>query len=115
MNTILIAIPSFLSVSFILAYLGTKNELKQTQKILDDLIFANQKFLNNAIIDPNDQDMHTESFIKFLSDSRDWAYDYIEVTQKVNKEVAQELNNKNMKKSADVLLALLPKENDNVK
>ena len=108
MNTILIAVPSFLCISFILAYLGERNELKQTQKILDDLIVANQKFLNNAIIDPIDQDLHKENFIKFLSESRDWAYEYIEMSQATIKEVIDELNKKNIKESTNKLMALLP-------
>jgi hypothetical protein len=108
MNTILIAVTSFLCVSFILAYLGERNELKQTQKILDDLILANQKFLNSATIDPVDQDMHKENFIKFLSDSRDWAYEYIEMSQATIKEVIEELNKKNIKESTNKLMALLP-------
>ena len=108
MNTILIAVPSFLCVSFALSYLGAKNELKQTQKILDDLISANQRFLNNAIIDPNDEDMHKENFIKFLSESRDWAYEYIEMSQATIKEVIDELNKKNIKESTNKLMALLP-------
>lgn len=29
-----------------------------------------------------DNDVHKENFIKFLSDSRDWAYEYIEEVQK---------------------------------
>ena len=108
MNTILIAVPSFLCVSFILAYLGERNELKQTQKILDDLIIANQKFLNSVTTDSVDQDMHKENFIKFLSESRDWAYEYIEMSQATIKEVIDELNKKNIKESTNKLMALLP-------
>lgn len=33
-------------------------------------------------VSKNDQDIHKENFIKFLSDSRDWAYTYIEDVQK---------------------------------
>jgi hypothetical protein len=32
--------------------------------------------------DIDKDEKHKESFIKFLSDSRDWAFDYIEKTQK---------------------------------
>ena len=108
MDTILIAVSSFLCVSFILAYLGERNELKQTQKILDDLIIANQKFLNSVTIDSVDEDMHKENFIKFLSESRDWAYEYIEMSQATIKEVIDELNKKNIKESTNKLMALLP-------
>jgi uncharacterized protein YlxP (DUF503 family) len=108
MNTILIAIPSFLCVSFALSYIGAKNELKQTKKILDDLIIANQKFLKSSLSQIDDQDMHKENFIKFLSESRDWAYEYIEMSQATIKEVIDELNKKNIKESTNKLMALLP-------
>jgi hypothetical protein len=30
----------------------------------------------------NEENIHKENFIKFLSESRDWAYEYIEIVQK---------------------------------
>ena len=42
-----------------------------------------------------DLDQNRESFIKFLSDSRDWAFEYIENSQSVVKEVIKYLENKN--------------------
>ena len=41
-----------------------------------------EDIINNAHKDEKDNDVHKENFIKFLSDSRDWAYEYIEDVQK---------------------------------
>ena len=41
------------------------------QKFVDDELFKNT----------TDQEVHKENFIKFLSDSRDWAFTYIEDVQ----------------------------------
>ncbi len=40
---------------------------------------------------PADQDIHKENFIKFLSDSRDWAYEYIENVQSEIKKMKEEV------------------------
>ena len=41
---------------------------------------------NNNIEFKNEDDIHKENFIKFLSDSRDWSFEYIEnVQSKINK------------------------------
>jgi hypothetical protein len=41
-----------------------------------------EDIFNNAKQEESDSDVHKENFIKFLSDSRDWAYIYIEDVQK---------------------------------
>ena len=42
-----------------------------------------QDFISkNNVEFKNDSDIHKENFIKFLSDSRDWAFTYIEDVQK---------------------------------
>lgn len=40
-----------------------------------------QDVFNSAREQESDSDVHKENFIKFLSDSRDWAYEYIEDVQ----------------------------------
>jgi hypothetical protein len=40
-----------------------------------------QDVFNNTNQKESDNDVHKENFIKFLSDSRDWAYEYIEDVQ----------------------------------
>ena len=52
--------------------------------------------------------VHKENFIKFLSDSRDWAFEYIEKSQQTIKEVSDELRVKGLDNYSDKLLALLP-------
>ena len=56
----------------------------------------------------SDDEVHKENFIKFLSDSRDWAFEYIEQSQKTIKEVSDELKNKGLDNYSEKLLALLP-------
>jgi hypothetical protein len=41
-----------------------------------------EDIFNSTKKEESDNDVHKESFIKFLSDSRDWAYLYIEDVQK---------------------------------
>jgi hypothetical protein len=40
-----------------------------------------QDVFNSTKQEESDSDVHKENFIKFLSDSRDWAYEYIEDVQ----------------------------------
>lgn len=61
----------------------------------------------------SDDTIHKENFIKFLSDSRDWAFEYIENSQKTIKEVSDELKVKGLDKYSEKLLALLPEINNN--
>ena len=56
----------------------------------------------------SDDTIHKENFIKFLSDSRDWAFEYIEKSQQTIKEVSDELKVKGLDNYSDKLLALLP-------
>jgi hypothetical protein len=43
---------------------------------------ALEKFVESMNLDSmSDQEVHKENFIKFLSDSRDWAFEYIEDVQ----------------------------------
>jgi hypothetical protein len=40
-----------------------------------------EDIFNSSKTENSDSDVHKENFIKFLSDSRDWAYEYIEDVQ----------------------------------
>jgi hypothetical protein len=55
--------------------------LRQKIKLLVVSLATVQDIFNDAKSNEKDNDVHTESFIKFLSDSRDWAYKYIEDVQ----------------------------------
>lgn len=56
----------------------------------------------------SDDSIHKENFIKFLSDSRNWAFEYIEKSQQTIKEVSEELRIKGLDNYSKKLLALLP-------
>ena len=54
--------------------------LKKTKTIVEDLLL---KSLN---VVPTESEIIKEDFLKFVSDSREWAYDYIEEVQKAIKD-----------------------------
>jgi hypothetical protein len=76
-----------LSFSFGLSYWATLSKLKKSNLLLAELFIKNRALeeLNNQAnngINMSDDTLHKENFIKFLSDSRDWAFEYIEDVQK---------------------------------
>lgn len=70
--------------SLFFLYFQSIQKLKIANKTIIDL------FLKNSILEQTKEsfdvvvkdDIHQENFIKFLSDSRDWAFDYIDKSQK---------------------------------
>jgi len=59
------------------------NKLRnQYQKLFIDMLLL-EKLINDVEESKikTDESVHKENFIKFLSDSRDWAYEYIESVQ----------------------------------
>jgi hypothetical protein len=56
--------------------------LRQKIKLLVISLARVEDLFNNTKQEEKDSDVHKENFIKFLSDSRDWAYVYIEDVQK---------------------------------
>jgi predicted membrane protein len=97
-------------ISFAISYLIVAKELKKTNFAFIVLFeeYSNLKQQSNIELDKNEDDLHKENFIKFLSDSRDWAYEYIETTQNSIQEVITDLNNAGLKNQADKLSKLLP-------
>ena len=81
-------------------------ELFIKNRALEELTFQVRDSLGMS-----DDAVHKENFIKFLSDSRDWAFEYIEKSQKTIKEVSDELKNKGLDNYSEKLLALLPENN----
>jgi hypothetical protein len=55
--------------------------LKKRIKVLAVSLVKVEDFIRLNKKDEKDNDVHKENFIKFLSDSRDWAYQYIEDVQ----------------------------------
>ena len=76
-----------LSVSFAISYLAVLSKLRKLSLTSAQLFLENFKLNKYAeTVKSNqeltDNDIHKENFIKFLSDSRDWAFTYIEDVQK---------------------------------
>jgi hypothetical protein len=116
MEMMLIIFFATLSFSFCLAYWVTLNRFKKSNILMAELFIKNaaleeltNRIKNDAGI--SDDSIHKENFIKFLSDSRDWAFEYIETSQKTIKEVSDELRNKGLNSYSEKLLALLPEKN----
>jgi len=77
-----------LSISFAISYYSVFYQLKKVSRDLSKLYLENkimQEYIDitksNDFIKKEDEIIHKENFIKFLSDSRDWAYEYIENVQ----------------------------------
>jgi hypothetical protein len=113
MKMIFLVFFATLSFSFGLSYWATLSKLKKSNLLLAELFIKNRALeeLNsqaNSSINMSDDTLHKENFIKFLSDSRDWAFEYIEKSQQTIKEVSDELKVKGLNNYSDKLLALLP-------
>ena len=84
---IAVIVLSLFSVSFAMAYFSVVKRLEVLTKAFAQLVVLNstiQEAFEANIQSPvskEDQDIHKENFIKFLSDSRDWAFEYIEDVQ----------------------------------
>ena len=85
-NSIILISLSTLCVSFAIAYSITLKKLARLTQECAKLFIDNktlEEFIaTNNVEFKNDSDIHKENFIKFLSDSRDWAFGYIEDVQK---------------------------------
>ena len=141
-QNIIITILASSMLCFILAYAITLKKLISSQKLAGKLYVDNFtleeyiKTVSNAKEDKTDQQIHQENFLKFLSDSRDWAFNYIEEVQSgLNKFIsdvepeinyfkeygdiiAMEPNYNSLKKITEAyeeLKKLLPKEEEEVK
>jgi hypothetical protein len=84
-----------MSLLFAIAYFLITKKLnrmiKEYAKLSIDHI-ALQKFIESLNLDDiTGQEVHKENFIKFLSDSRDWAFAYIEEVQAELKKFIEEI------------------------
>jgi Tfp pilus assembly protein PilE len=86
---ILSVILGVLALSFIFAFVTTVRRMKKmaeafaklyvAQNMLEDYLSSKPEYIKPT---KTEEEIHKENFIKFLSDSRDWAYQYIEEVQK---------------------------------
>ena len=110
---IYVALASSLLV-FAISYFVVLSKLIVTKKNLSKIYVDNFaleqyiKLLQDSKSNSTDQEVHKENFLKFLSDSRDWAFEYIEKSQQIIKEVSDELKVKGLDNYSEKLLALLP-------
>ena len=85
-NIIIVALVSAV-ICFVTAYAVTLKKLITSQKLAGKLYVDNFtleeyiKTIKNLKEDNTDQQIHQENFLKFISDSRDWAFEYIEKVQ----------------------------------
>ncbi len=83
-NVIIISL-STLCVAFAISYFLISKKLTVMSQEYATLYIdqiALEKFVESMNLDSiSDQEVHKENFIKFLSDSRDWAFEYIEDVQ----------------------------------
>ena len=139
-NSIILISLSTLCISFAIAYSVTLKRLARLTQECAKLFIDNktlEEFIStNNIEFKNDSDIHKENFIKFLSDSRDWAFSYIEEVQvglsKFVSDIEPEINYfkeygditsmqpnyyslKKITDAYDELTKLLPKEEEEVK
>ena len=116
MEMMLLIFFATLSFSFGLSYWATLDKLKKTNLLLAELFIKTRALEElyshiDYFISMSEDTIHKENFIKFLSDSRDWAFEYIERSQQTIKEVSDELRIKGLDNYSDKLLALLPENN----
>lgn len=139
-ETIAIISLSILCVLFAVAYIIIFKKMNNMTEEVAKLIIDNlslHKFIDSQLHDvKNDQEVHKENFIKFLSDSRDWAFSYIEEVQEGLKKFVDDIepeinyfkeygdvtsmqpNYYSLKKITDAydeLTKLLPKEEEEIK
>jgi hypothetical protein len=93
MNNVIVLVAFTLAGSFAIAYLTALLKINKINKSFTKLLISHkslQEFVDSNNIEfKNENDIHKENFIKFLSDSRDWSFSYIEdVQNKINKMIA---------------------------
>jgi hypothetical protein len=102
-----------MSISLSIAYLSLFDKLKKCNLAITKLFLENEGlkeviFQNKDVDVQSDDGIHKENFIKFLSDSRDWAFEYIETSQKTIEEVSKELKDIGLTQQSEKLKNLLP-------
>ncbi len=85
---IALIVTSILAMSFSIGYFSLLKRLKVVSKAFAQMVAVNasmREAFDASLEFPltkEEEDIHKENFIKFLSDSRDWAFEYIEDVQK---------------------------------
>jgi hypothetical protein len=82
---------SLLAVSFLIAYISVLYKLKAANQALAQMVMIYNTMREISSPSNEDIDIHKENFIKFLSDSREWAFGYIEEVQSGLKKFVDEI------------------------
>lgn len=92
---IALVVLSILNLSFFIGLVSSVNKIKTISQGYSQLFISynalREVVENNPLSNKDEQDIHKENFIKFLSDSREWAYEYIEEVQKGLKKFIEEV------------------------
>jgi hypothetical protein len=84
---ILAVVLGLFTISFAVAYVSAIYKIKKMTEALTELLLSRaelEEAYNNFSTIKNslsETDIHTKNFIKFLSESRNWAFEYIENVQ----------------------------------
>lgn len=93
--SILNVVLGIMAVSFFIAYIRVSKKFIAVSNMLADLYLNHAALMEANMSDKNSSEdvdqIHKENFIKFLSDSRDWAFTYIEDVQKGLEKFIQEV------------------------
>lgn len=107
---VLISLISIAAIGYSI-YLFSRNR-KLVKSVIDlhlDRSALEDMIKNQAVTDPIDQ---SEGFIKFLSDSREWAFNYIDNVQQVIFVLKEEYDKKKaLDESLQKLFDMLPENN----
>ena len=80
MYNISMSIAFVFSIIIILSLFFYSIRLKKSKTVVEDML------LESLNVVPTESEIIKEDFLKFVSDSREWAYDYIEEVQKAIKD-----------------------------
>jgi len=86
MKDVILIFSIVLSVSFAISYMAVLYQLRNLKMSFAKVFLENVTLTEYAdkvksLKELSENDVHRENFIKFLSDSRDWAFTYIEDVQ----------------------------------
>lgn len=87
---ILTIIFGVLFISFFSAYILTVKKFKALNAHVAQILLFYQMIKDDELT-KDENDIHKENFIKFLSDSREWAFSYIEEVQQGLKKFIEEI------------------------
>lgn len=88
---IAVLVLSILSLSLFMLFISVSKKLRAVSDSFAELIISSKFKQDNPLLYKQEQEIHQENFIKFLSDSREWAFSYIENVQQGLKKFIQEV------------------------